>query len=42
MGSNARARYEAEYTPERNYRQLMAIYEQAIAENAALRRAGAR
>lgn len=30
MGRNARARYEAEYTPERNLPQLVAIYEEAI------------
>lgn len=32
MGRNARALYEAEYTAERNYRQLMAIYQDAISE----------
>ena len=32
MGRNARAHYEAEFTAERNYQQLMAIYEDAIAE----------
>ena len=32
MGRNARALYEAEFTAERNYQQLMAIYEDAIAE----------
>jgi glycosyltransferase involved in cell wall biosynthesis len=37
MGSSARQKYEAEYTPERNYAQLMAIYEDAIQEQ---RRAG--
>lgn len=31
MGDAARALYEREYTPERNYEQLMAIYEQACA-----------
>lgn len=31
MGDAARALYEKEYTPERNYEQLMAIYEQACA-----------
>jgi glycosyltransferase involved in cell wall biosynthesis len=31
MGENARRQYEARYTPERNYDQLMAIYEDAIA-----------
>ena len=31
MGRNARAKYEACFTPERNYEQLMAIYEDAIA-----------
>lgn len=30
MGRNARARYEAEFTAERNYKQLMAIYADAI------------
>ena len=30
MGRNARARYEAEFTAERNYQQLMAIYADAI------------
>ena len=29
MGENARAEYEAKYTPELNYRQLMSIYEDA-------------
>ena len=33
MGMNARRVYEQKYTPEANYRQLMAIYEEAIAEN---------
>ena len=32
MGRHARSEYEAKYTPERNYRQLMAIYADAIAE----------
>jgi len=32
MGRNARKQYEAEFTAERNYQQLMAIYESAIAE----------
>ena len=32
MGRNARALYEAEFTAERNYQQLMVIYEDAIAE----------
>jgi glycosyltransferase involved in cell wall biosynthesis len=32
MGLNARERYEAEYTPEINYRRLVAIYEDAIRE----------
>lgn len=32
MGRNARAEYEAKYTPERNYEMLIAIYEEAIAE----------
>ena len=31
MGQAARAEYEAEYTPERNYEMLMDIYEDAIA-----------
>ena len=33
MGANARQVYEQKYTPEVNYRQLMAIYAEAIAEN---------
>ena len=33
MGANARRVYEEKYTPETNYRQLMAIYEQAIESN---------
>lgn len=32
MGEAARAEYEAKYTPEINYRQLMAIYEDAVDE----------
>jgi glycosyltransferase involved in cell wall biosynthesis len=32
MGRNARRQYEAEFTAERNYQQLMAIYADAIAE----------
>lgn len=32
MGENARAKYEAKYTPERNYEMLIAIYEEAIAD----------
>lgn len=32
MGRNARQQYEAEFTAERNYQQLMAIYESAIEE----------
>ena len=32
MGQNARREYEEKYTPENNYRQLMAIYEQVLAE----------
>ena len=32
MGSNARALYEAEFTAERNYKQLMDIYQDAIEE----------
>lgn len=35
MGRNARAFYEVEYPAERNYRQLMAIYHDAITEVAA-------
>ncbi len=31
MGARARRVYEQKYTPEVNYRQLMAIYEDAIA-----------
>ena len=31
MGANARREYEAKYTPETNYRQLMTIYADAIA-----------
>ncbi len=33
MGANARRVYEHKYTPEANYRQLMAIYEEAIGEH---------
>jgi glycosyltransferase involved in cell wall biosynthesis len=36
MGRNARAVYEAAYSPERNYRQLLAIYDEAIAERSAI------
>jgi glycosyltransferase involved in cell wall biosynthesis len=32
MGAAARAEYEARYTPDVNYRQLMSIYEAAMAE----------
>lgn len=32
MGQNARAEYEAKYTPEKNYERLMEIYENAMAE----------
>jgi glycosyltransferase involved in cell wall biosynthesis len=32
MGEEARHEYEAKYTPDINYRQLMAIYDQAIHE----------
>ena len=32
MGQNARREYEEKYTPENNYRQLMSIYEQVLAE----------
>lgn len=35
MGVNARARYEALYAPDSNYRQTMAIYRSAIDEGAA-------
>lgn len=37
MGDAARARYEALYTPERNYEQLMLIYRDAIFSNASKR-----
>jgi hypothetical protein len=30
LGHNARALYEAEFTAERNYQQLIAIYQDAI------------
>jgi len=30
MGASARSEYEAKYTPERNYRLLMSIYERAV------------
>ena len=33
MGRNARRVYEEKFTPESNYRQLMAVYEEAIEEN---------
>jgi len=33
MGRNARAEFEARYTAERNYDQLMSIYQKAIAES---------
>jgi glycosyltransferase involved in cell wall biosynthesis len=33
MGKNARSLYQANYTPEQNYMQLIAIYEAAINEN---------
>jgi hypothetical protein len=33
MGRNARAVYEAEYTPEKNYPILLSIYEKAIKNN---------
>lgn len=32
MGRKARAKYEAEFTPEKNYQQLMAIYKDVIEE----------
>ncbi|HRH79709.1 MAG TPA: glycosyltransferase [Thiobacillaceae bacterium] len=35
MGRAARAEYEAKYTPEINYRQLMAIYEAALGDESA-------
>lgn len=38
MGGNARKQYEAEFTADRNYEQLMAIYDSAIAEAKAGRR----
>jgi glycosyltransferase involved in cell wall biosynthesis len=34
MGARARARYEAHYTPDINYRQLLAIYHSAIDDSA--------
>ena len=40
MGTAARAEYEAKYTPERNYEQLMEIYRRAIGTSA--ERVGAR
>jgi glycosyltransferase involved in cell wall biosynthesis len=36
MGENARAVYEAAYSPSQNYRQLQSIYAAAIAEQAAM------
>lgn len=39
MGRNARARYEAEFTVERNHRQLVSIYEEAIASTSRQERA---
>lgn len=36
MGCNARAEYECKYTPETNYKQLMAIYEAAMQGREAL------
>ncbi len=33
MGLNARAEYERKYTPDKNYRQLISIYEKAITGN---------
>ena len=42
MGRAARRKYEADYTPEKNYSQLMEIYEQAIAAGAAPRLAVSR
>jgi hypothetical protein len=32
MGAAARAQYEAEFSPEVNYRRLMEIYEDVLAE----------
>ena len=32
LGANARAKYERNYTPEANYRQLTAIYDQAMSD----------
>ncbi len=34
MGANARRAYEAKYTPEVNFQQLVVIYEAAIQERA--------
>jgi glycosyltransferase involved in cell wall biosynthesis len=33
MGQNARYEYEEKYTPQENYRQLMAIYHQVLEES---------
>lgn len=35
MGDNARRKYESDYSPDGNYRRLIAIYEQAIAQRKA-------
>lgn len=40
MGRNARATYEDKYTPEQNYRQLMAIYYDAIEEGISSKSSG--
>lgn len=40
MGEGARALYEREFTPERNYHQLIDIYEQAIEHHRATKRRG--
>ena len=37
MGKNARAEYEAKYTADRNYEQLMAIYTDVLEEHAGAR-----
>jgi len=42
MGRLARRKYEVDYTPEKNYSQLMEIYEQAIAACASPRLATSR
>lgn len=40
MGANAQRKYQAEFTPEKNYEQLMAIYQEAIAAQEAPARLG--